>query len=104
MGSTGTILRSSALGPWTTSFKTLAESPEIGFRLFGKKGGKSRTAELLPLVVYFHGGCFTCGSVEDADGIASALSEKADVVAVDYPRAGDTSFPGITEVAFEALQ
>ncbi len=101
MSSTGT---SSAFGPWTTSFKTSAASREIGLRVFGKNGGKSRTAELLPLVVYFHGGFFTCGAVEDADGIASALAEKAVVVAVDYPLAGDTSFPGTTEVAFETLQ
>lgn len=104
MGSSGTVLRSSAVGPWITSFKTSAEAREIGLRVFGKNGGKNGTAELLPLVVYFHGGFFTCGAVEDADGIARALSEKAVVVAVDYPLAGDTSFPGITEVAFEALQ
>jgi acetyl esterase/lipase len=102
MSSTGT---SSAFGPWTTSFKTSAQSREIGLRVFGKNSGESRTAELLPLVVYFHGGFFTCGAVEDADGIASALVEKAVVVvAVDYPLAGDTFFPGITEVAFETLQ
>lgn len=108
MSLTGTVQRSSAFGPWTTSFKTSAQSREIGLRVFGKNGvkdsAKSGPAELLPLVIYFHGGFFTCGAVEDADGIAHALSEKAVVVAVDYPLAGDDSFLDITEVAFEALQ
>jgi acetyl esterase len=104
MNATGTVLRSGAFNRWATTFKASAESREIGLHVFSKNSGKSRTAELLPLVVYFHGGFFTCGAVEDADGIASALAEKAVVVAVDYPLAGDASFQGITEVAFEALQ
>lgn len=86
--------------PLMTSFTHPQFSCEIGLRVFSRREGKAG----LPLVVYFHGGTFDCGSIEDADDIAHALAAHAVVVAVDYPLTSETHFPETTDIAFEALQ
>ena len=65
----------------------------------------SRARTSLPIVVYFHGGSFTQGSVEDADATARALAlhTPAWVVSVDYSLAPAFPFPAAPEDAFLAL-
>ncbi|MFC5474750.1 alpha/beta hydrolase [Paraherbaspirillum soli] len=85
---------------WTTSFLRSSTNDEVALRVFGKK---PRPASA-PIIVYFHGGLFNCGTVADADSIARALADHAVVVCVDYPLAPKCHFPDSVEVAFEALQ
>lgn len=72
---------------------------EVALRIFGRREGKSD----LPVIVYFHGGYFDCGRMDDADGIAAALADHAVVVTVGYPLAPDVQFPDTVEMAFAAL-
>src|SRR5437762_11641560 len=83
------------------AFRPSSGAAEIALRVFGKRADKLASA---PLIVYFHGGLFNSGAVEDAENIAQALADSAVVVCVDYPLAPKTHFPTTVEVAFEALQ
>ncbi|MGP1718052.1 MAG: alpha/beta hydrolase [Methylophilus sp.] len=84
---------------WTTTFQYSKTRQAIALHVFGKHEAKHQT----PVVIYFHGGLFNCGKVEDAYAMANALSEQAVVVCVDYPLAPCVHFPDTIEVAFEAL-
>ncbi|HWU97245.1 MAG TPA: alpha/beta hydrolase [Oxalicibacterium sp.] len=82
---------------------------EVVLRVFGTgdnqdKQDKRDAGAGLPLIVYFHGGFFDCGSADAADGIAAVLAESAVVVSVDYPLAPIVQFPDTAEIAFAALQ
>lgn len=58
----------------------------------------------LPVVLYFHGGGFVRGSLDDADFAARFLAERlpALVVSVDYSLAPDYPFPAAPEDAHRA--
>lgn len=81
------------------SFLSQVIKSEIALRVYKK----SQMASLPPLVLYFHGGLFNCGSIDDANAMASLLAENAVVVCVDYPLAPKLHFPATVEVAYEAL-
>jgi acetyl esterase len=85
---------------WTTSFSQPFSTENVSLQVFGKASPKA----LLPVVVYFHGGLFNCGSVEDAHEIAQALAGETVVVCVDYPLAPKLHFPATAEIAFEAVK
>jgi acetyl esterase len=85
--------------PWLTDFSSRHAGGKVGIRVYGKTG---RTAAH-PVIVYFHGGLFNCGSVEDAAPIAEALAAQGIVACVDYPLAPKLHFPATVEAAFEAL-
>src|SRR5438094_768889 len=68
------------------TFRPSSGAAEIALRVFGKRADKLATASA-PLIVYFHGGLFNSGAVEDAENIAQALADSAVVVCVDYPLA-----------------
>ncbi len=59
-----------------------------------------------PLLVFFHGGGFTAGSLDTHDNICAALTNRADclTVSVDYRLAPENPFPAAVEDAFAALQ
>jgi acetyl esterase len=59
---------------------------------------------LLPLVLYFHGGGFVGGSLDDADSAARHLAQHvpAVVVSVAYALAPTRPFPAATEDAYAA--
>lgn len=59
---------------------------------------------VLPVVLYFHGGGFVGGSLDDANTAASFIAEQtpALVVAVDYALAPDHPFPAAPEDAHAA--
>jgi acetyl esterase len=65
----------------------------------------SRERASLPIVVYFHGGSFTQGSLEDADAAARALAlhTPAWVVSVGYSLAPAFPFPAAPEDAYQSL-
>lgn len=58
-----------------------------------------------PAVLYLHGGGFTAGSLDDADGPAGALAERAGaaVLCADYALAPARPFPAAPEDAYAAL-
>jgi acetyl esterase len=96
---------------WTTTFQTPATSQPVtlqGFGMPGKRPGQTRS----PVVIFFHGGLFNAGNIEEAFALATALTDQAltnqenqaIVVCVDYPLAPEVKFPATIEVAFAALQ
>jgi acetyl esterase len=93
------ILNTADMQPWLTDFASQHTNEKVGLRVFGKDGGGAAR----PTVLYFHGGLFNCGSVEDAAGLARALANEAVTVCVDYPLAPRLHFPATVELAFEAL-
>ncbi|GLC93466.1 alpha/beta hydrolase [Cupriavidus sp. TA19] len=62
-------------------------------------------AEPLPLLVYFHGGGFTVGSVSSHDALCRLLCSQADcmVLSVDYRLGPQWRFPTAVNDAFDAL-
>ena len=62
--------------------------------------------DLPPVLVYFHGGGFTIGSIESHDPIARRIAADAGVVvvSVDYRLGPEDVFPAAVEDAFAALQ
>lgn len=64
------------------------------------------TQELLPVLVYFHGGGFTIGSVATHDSLCRQLAHLARcaVVSVDYRLAPEHKFPTAANDAWDALR
>ena len=62
--------------------------------------------DLLPVLVYFHGGGFTVGSVRTHDTLCRVLSRDAGcaVVSVDYRLAPAHKFPTASDDAWDAVQ
>lgn len=63
------------------------------------------SAEVLPVLVYFHGGGFTVGSVQTHDGLCRRISHLAHcaVISVDYRLAPEHTFPTAYEDAWDAV-
>lgn len=58
-----------------------------------------------PLVLHFHAGAFTGGSLDEGAAVAGALAASgAAVVSVDYPLAPRRPFPQAIEAGYAALQ
>ncbi|KAF1049233.1 alpha/beta hydrolase [Xylophilus sp.] len=73
---------------------------QIAARLYGR-----RVAAGGPLVLHFHGGTFTCGSLDDGAVVAQLLGAAgAVVVSLDYPLAPEHPFPQAVEAGYGALQ
>ena len=64
------------------------------------------SSDVLPLLVYFHGGGFTVGSVATHDSLCRHLSHLAQcaVVSVDYRLAPEHKFPTAVHDAWDAVQ
>ena len=77
-------------------------SGEIPVRLFWPR--EARKDELLPIVVYFHGGGFVLCDLDTHDAIARALCHGADAIVmnVDYRLAPEHKFPAAVEDAYGA--
>jgi len=75
-----------------------------GAQLLGRLYAPS--TEKLPVLLYFHGGGFTIGSVQTHDVLCRRLSHLAHcaVVSVDYRLAPEHKFPTAFEDAWDALQ
>jgi len=74
----------------------------IGLRLYRPQ----RVGPILPIVVYFHGGGFIKGSLDDADAAAAYLAEHtpAWVVSVGYSLAPTYPFPNALNDGYLAAQ
>jgi acetyl esterase len=86
--------------PSFAQFPDRENGATVTLRIFGKRPKSAG----LPLILYFHGGLFNCGSVADADSLAQALANGAVVACVDYPLAPELHFPRTVELAYEALE
>ncbi|AOJ94911.1 alpha/beta hydrolase [Burkholderia multivorans] len=66
---------------------------------------RSVSRDILPVILYFHGGGFVNGSLDDADHPASTLAQltPAWVIAVGYSLAPEFPFPAAAEDAYLAL-
>ena len=64
------------------------------------------SASRLPVLLYFHGGGFTIGSIDTHDGLCRQLSHLAGcaVVSVDYRLAPEHKFPVAAHDAWDTLQ
>jgi acetyl esterase len=62
--------------------------------------------ERLPVLVYFHGGGFTIGSIETHDGLCRQLAHRAQcaVLSVDYRLAPEHTFPTAVDDAWDVVQ
>ncbi|VWC73188.1 alpha/beta hydrolase fold-3 domain-containing protein [Burkholderia lata] len=60
----------------------------------------------LSILLYFHGGQFTAGSLDDTNGVCEALAQavRAWVLSVDYSLAPAFPFPNAVEDAYRALR
>jgi acetyl esterase/lipase len=89
------------IGTARLGFRTKTLGQDIAVQVFGRRApGRSK----VPLLLYFHGGAFDSGRIEDAFELAQALAAHAVVMLVDYPLAPATVFPQTVEIAFDALQ
>lgn len=66
--------------------------------------GRRSAAGAVPLVLHFHGGSFTGGSLDTGAGVAGLLADAGAVVmALDYPLAPAHPFPQAVEAGYAAL-
>jgi len=72
---------------------------EVPVRIYTPEGSDS-----LPILVFFHGGGWTIGSVNAYDGVCRSLTNQAHciVVSVDYRLAPEHKFPAALEDAYAA--
>lgn len=64
------------------------------------------SAEVLPVLLYFHGGGFTIGSIATHDGLCRRLAKQAHcaVLSLDYRLAPEFKFPTAHNDAWDAVQ
>jgi acetyl esterase len=67
---------------------------------------RPRSTELLPVVIWFHGGGWVVGSIESHDPLCRALANRTPcvVVSVDYRLAPEAPFPAGLDDAWAATQ
>ena len=76
----------------------------IPLRLYRPMG--SQGTDLLPVLVYYHGGGWVIGDLESHDGACRRLATALDavVVATDYRRAPEHKFPAAADDCYAALE
>src|SRR5438445_9466719 len=75
---------------------------DIPARLYRSDGG----SEVVPLIVYFHGGGWLLGSVDSHDGITRrlALATGMAVLSIGYRRGPEARFPNAVDDAVTAVR
>ncbi len=75
-------------------------------RLYAPEPAQGGAHAALPMLLYFHGGGFTIGSIQTHDVLCRELSHAAGcaVVSVDYRLAPEHCFPTAVHDAWDALQ
>ncbi|MDT0634471.1 alpha/beta hydrolase [Spectribacter hydrogenoxidans] len=74
---------------------------DLAIRIYKPKGSGPH-----PILMYFHGGGWVIGGLDDYNGVASNLAEKAGCVtiAVDYRLAPEHPYPAAVEDCYAALE
>lgn len=87
----------------TRSFNTKDSRVKIRYYSSVKKGGSKTEKSLL---VYFHGGGWTLGSINASDKFCRALASKGDVeiASIDYPLAPENDYSDIISKCAEAVK
>jgi acetyl esterase len=77
---------------------------DIPIRIYWPRAAQA--AELLPVLVWFHGGGFVIGDLDTHDSACRLLANRADcmVVAVDYRLAPESKFPAAVEDSHAAVR
>src|SRR5207253_2030085 len=88
----GSVAKDAELHPGTAK----GETGQLTVRVYRPRDA---SAERLPLVVNFHGGGWTIGSLDETDWLCSrvAVDTRAVVVSVEYRLAPDHRFPAAAE-------
>lgn len=78
-----------------------ANTGKIGLRIY-----RPCRSEVLPALVYLHGGCFSVGDLNSHDCLLRAIANaaKTAVISVDYRRSPEHKYPCAAEDAYTALQ
>lgn len=86
--------------PTSDSIEVFAGRP-TAVRLYGPTDRK----QARPLVLHFHGGTFTNGSLDDGGAVARLLAAAgAFVASIDYPLAPAHPFPEAIDIGYAALE
>ena len=80
-------------------------TPDGAFRVRILKPRTAAPDEVMPVVIYFHGGGFFGGGIDETDELARRLAKDADavVVNVDYHLSPEARFPVAVNDAYAAL-
>jgi acetyl esterase len=82
-------------------FTIACQNHELAARVYRPEKSQS---EILPVLIYFHGGGFVLGDIESHDKMLAQLCSKSHIaiISVAYRLAPETMFPGAIEDAQEA--
>ena len=90
-----------AKATWTEEELPLGKRGTLRARIYERRGD----SEVHAVVVHFHGGAFTCGSLDSGIAAAGVLADAgAVVVSIDYPLAPERPFPEPIEAGYAALE
>ncbi len=76
------------------------------FKVRHYRGRKNSTDEILPVMIFFHGGGWVLGDLETHDSVCRSLvtESKFDLIAVDYSLAPEFRFPKAVEDSIDTLK
>lgn len=75
---------------------------DVSMRLYSGQESSSDS----PVLIYFHGGGWSMGSIETTDRFCMALASQGNVkvISVDYPLAPENPYPAALKVGIEAVE
>lgn len=81
------------------------KNQDINMRLYESSGKNPKKSDL-PLLIYFHGGVWSMGSLESSDHFCQTLAEsgKIKIVSVEYPLAPESPYPAALNKCIEAIE
>ena len=89
---------------WKVSEESI-HSPDSRFKVRILQPRSPECDELMPAVLYFHGGGFFAGGLDESDPIVRQIAKQSDVVVfnVDYHLSPEAKFPVAVNDAYAAL-
>jgi acetyl esterase/lipase len=103
------LVRATKLAPKEQIYRTADQripgpSSELPIRVYRPR--EAKPGELLPVLMWFHGGGFVIGDLDTHDPACRVLANQADcmVVAVDYRLAPEFKFPAAVDDSMAALR